>query len=191
MILLDQGTLTKPGGLVYMNGAPLYVSSLLTDNYYGQPFNSPNDVAVTSDGALWFIDPTYGSSQGIRPQPSLPAQVYRFMPGTNDVRIMADSFVEPNGLAISPDSSTLYVTDAAGNSAALQAPRTIYDFDVLSNVGCRAWGIGGCLQCLRRGFRMELRLMYRECLCWVWGSRECVECGREDAWEDQGGSWEL
>jgi gluconolactonase len=53
------------------------------------------------------------------------------MPNTNSIRVVADGIVEPNGLVFSPDEKVLYVTDGAGNSTALQAPRTIYAYDVL------------------------------------------------------------
>lgn len=61
VILLDQGSLTTPGGIVFINGTAPYGSKVLLDNYLGTEFNSPNDVHVTQDGALWFTDPDYGS----------------------------------------------------------------------------------------------------------------------------------
>ncbi|CAG8972348.1 hypothetical protein HYALB_00005016 [Hymenoscyphus albidus] len=135
IVLLDQGTLTTHGGLVYMNGTAPYGTSLLIDNFYGHPFNSPNDVVAASDGALWFTDPSYGSWQGIRGDPRLPPQVYRFMPGTNNIRVVADGLDQPNGIAFSPDEKTVYITDATGNSTALTSPRTIYAYDVVKKAG--------------------------------------------------------
>src|SRR5215813_2637479 len=34
--------------------------TVLADHYQGKPLNSPNDLAVHSDGAVWFTDPGYG-----------------------------------------------------------------------------------------------------------------------------------
>ncbi|TGO22373.1 hypothetical protein BPAE_0170g00050 [Botrytis paeoniae] len=135
LIICDQGSMTAPGGLVFMNATAPYTTTTLINNYYGVEFNSPNDVHVTSDGALWFTDPSYGSWQGIRPQPLLPPQVYRYMPGTNDIRVVADGIQEPNGITFSPDEKTAYITDGAGNSTAPTAPRAIYAYDVITRGG--------------------------------------------------------
>jgi gluconolactonase len=34
--------------------------TVLADRFEGKRFNSPNDVAVRSDGTLWFTDPPWG-----------------------------------------------------------------------------------------------------------------------------------
>src|SRR3954466_8689588 len=44
--------------------------------------NSPNDVIETSDGSIWFTDPSYGYLQGFRPEPVTTDNVYRFEPPT-------------------------------------------------------------------------------------------------------------
>ncbi|CAK7210029.1 hypothetical protein SBRCBS47491_000632 [Sporothrix bragantina] len=108
---------------------------LLVASFYGRPFNSVNDVVVSQkDGAVWFTDPNYGHEQGIRPQPSLPNQVYRFDPATNHIRAMAYGFGQPNGICFSPDESTVYITDTDwihGNGTTDPArASTIYAFDV-------------------------------------------------------------
>ncbi|KAM3075026.1 hypothetical protein ACMFMG_007513 [Clarireedia jacksonii] len=135
LVFCDQGSLTAPGGLVYMNASAPYETKLLINNYYGSEFNSPNDVFATSDGALWFTDPSYGSWQGIRPAPQLPNQIYRYVPETNDLRVVADGIIEPNGITFSPDEKTVYITDGAGNSTARTSPRTIYAYDVVTIAG--------------------------------------------------------
>ncbi len=35
------------------------------EEWRGLPFNSPNDVVVASDGAIWFTDPSYGHLQDL------------------------------------------------------------------------------------------------------------------------------
>lgn len=35
-------------------------TSIVADNWFGVPFNSPNDVVVKQDGSIWFTDTTYG-----------------------------------------------------------------------------------------------------------------------------------
>lgn len=69
-------------------------------------FNSPNDLTIRSDGTIYFTDPWFGIppelQSGITP-------VWRVSP-TGDVSIVTESTLVPNGIALSPDESTLYVT---------------------------------------------------------------------------------
>lgn len=81
----------------------------------GKRFNSPNDVVEHSDGSLWFTDPDYGIAsdyEGVRAEPEIDGcHVYRLDPRNGEVRIVADDFVRPNGLAFSADESRLYIAD--------------------------------------------------------------------------------
>ncbi len=86
----------------------------LVDRHDGKRLNAPNDVVVKSDGSIWFTDPLYGISndyEGGRQVSEQPPAVYRFDPETGDIRIVADDFDGPNGLAFSPDESRLYVAE--------------------------------------------------------------------------------
>ena len=91
---------------------------VVAHRWRGQRFNSPNDVVVAGDGALWFTDPAYGYLQGFRPEPEVGDFVYRCDPDSGAVDVVADGFDKPNGIALSPDGSTLYVTDSGANQAA-------------------------------------------------------------------------
>ena len=88
----------------------------IVTRYEGRRLNSPNDVAVAADGAVWFTDPTFGilmPNQGSLVEPELDHRsVYRFDPATGALRRMAD-FEQPNGLAFAPDGRTLYVSDTS------------------------------------------------------------------------------
>ena len=44
-----------------------------------------------------------------RPTPLMPNQVYRFDPTTRRVRVVADGFNKPNGIALSEDGTTAYM----------------------------------------------------------------------------------
>lgn len=92
------------------------VAEPIITHYNGKRLNSPNDITVAADGAIWFTDPTFGllmPSQGSLVEPELDHRsVYRFDPHTGRLRRMAD-FEEPNGLFFSPDGGTLYVSDTA------------------------------------------------------------------------------
>jgi gluconolactonase len=89
--------------------------TLLATHYAGRRLNSPNDLVVAADGAIWFTDPTYGIQnprQGCPAQPELDHRsVYRLDPGTGELARMAD-LEQPNGIAFSPDGRTLYVSDS-------------------------------------------------------------------------------
>jgi gluconolactonase len=103
--------------------------TVLTDNWDGQPFNSPNDVVVHSTGSVWFTDPPYGINsdyEGHRAQSEIGAcHVYRLDPGaTSPVAVVQDAD-RPNGLAFSPDERRLYLADTAR--------RTIRAFDVAAD----------------------------------------------------------
>ena len=83
------------------------VTPLVTE-YNGKTFNEPNDLAVKSDGTVWFTDPTYSNSQ------TQPGQyVYRFDPnaGNASVTLVASNTTSPNGICFSPDETRLYVAD--------------------------------------------------------------------------------
>ena len=57
----------------------------LADACDGLPLNSPNDVVVAADGAIWFTDPSYGHLQGFRPEPPDPRCRLPLDPATGDV----------------------------------------------------------------------------------------------------------
>jgi sugar lactone lactonase YvrE len=80
----------------------------LATHYEGKRLNSPNDVVVKSDGAVYFTDPPYGVEADQR---ELDFQgVYR-LGADGALTLVADDFVKPNGLCFSPDESLLYIAD--------------------------------------------------------------------------------
>ena len=89
-------------------------TEVLVDTYGGKPFNSPNDLVVARDGAVWFTDPTYGIDD---PREGYPARsalghqsVYRWQEGRPAERMI--DLDAPNGLGFSPDGSILYVAES-------------------------------------------------------------------------------
>jgi gluconolactonase len=121
-------------------------------------FNSPNDVIVASDGAIWFTDPTYGIDsdyEGRRAASEIgQSRLYRVDPSDASVRVAGDDFVQPNGLALSPDERRLYVSDT-GRTHVDNGPAHIRVFDV--NAG-RLTGGGVFAECsagLFDGFRLD------------------------------------
>jgi gluconolactonase len=90
--------------------------TVIADRYQGKRFNSPNDVVVSSDGAIWFTDPPYGilsDYEGDRAESEIGAcNVYRVDPRDGGCRIVTDEFDRPNGLAFSADERQLYISDS-------------------------------------------------------------------------------
>ena len=100
-----QVTRTEPDGSI----------TVLASHYEGKRLNSPNDVVERSDGSVWFTDPSYGIDsdyEGHKAPSEIGAcHVYRVAPETGEVRIAADGFLRPNGLAFSADERQLYIVD--------------------------------------------------------------------------------
>lgn len=84
--------------------------TILADKFQGKNLNSPNDVVVKSDGAIYFTDPPYGIKPEQQEQPI--KGVYRLSPDGNEIIVVADDFIKPNGLAFSPDEKQLYIDDS-------------------------------------------------------------------------------
>ena len=86
----------------------------LAGHYQGKKLNSPNDVVCSSKGDLYFTDPPYGL---VQPDGAMKAGeldfcgVFRFSPRDNDLTLLIDDFVKPNGLMLSLDEKKLLVND--------------------------------------------------------------------------------
>ena len=132
--------------------------TVLADRYDGKRFNSPNDVVVSSDDAVWFTDPTYGIDgdyEGDFAESEIGAShLYRIDPISGAVDIACDDFVKPNGLAFSADESTLYVSDT-GATHVPDGPRHIRRFTVTNGklAGGEVFSVCDCG--LYDGFRLD------------------------------------
>jgi len=94
--------------------------TILADRYEGKKFNSPNDVVMGPDGALYFTDPTLDLVKDEKQE--IPFQgVYR-LDATGKVTLLTKDLTQPNGLAFSPDGKHLYIDDSE------QKNIRVYDF---------------------------------------------------------------
>src|SRR5215472_4322109 len=83
---------------------------ILADRFEGKRFNSPNDVVIGPDGAIYFTDPTLDLPEGQKQE--LPFQgVYR-LDSSEKVTLLTKALSQPNGLAFSPDGRRFYVDDS-------------------------------------------------------------------------------
>lgn len=93
------------------------VVTTLVDSWRGARLNSPNDVVVTSDGTIWFTDPSYGIEKSGEGHPGSleygDRWVFRLDPGTGRLDPVVIDLEQPNGLAFSPDERILYVADSS------------------------------------------------------------------------------
>lgn len=134
----------------------------LVPTYKGKRFNSPNDVIVAPDGAIWFTDPPLAlawhplsrtmipgaspTAPGHKPDQQIPfAGVYRYKDGK--LKPLVSDMATPNGLAFSPDGKTFYVNNAypdmylrsysVGKDGTLSNEREIFRLP-----GDTGWGAG-------------------------------------------------
>jgi gluconolactonase len=91
--------------------------TVIADRFDGKLLNSPNDVIVAPDGAIWFTDPVFGilgNYEGYKATSEINANVYRVDGETGVMTSVADDVLGPNGLCFSPDGSLLYVVESRG-----------------------------------------------------------------------------
>ena len=103
-------------GVIYPPGSEV----VLADNFEGKPFSRPNDVIVAKTGGIYFTEPgltvqqaeALVKRQGGKPlAPRLPPAVYYIPPGGKPIRI-EENMIRPNGIQLSRDEKTLYVSDS-------------------------------------------------------------------------------
>ena len=117
------------GRCIYKTNDNLEVQ-ILVDNFNGKKLNSPNDLFVKSDGTIWFTDPPYGILSDYEGYPGEQeygaCHVFSFNPKTNELEVMIDDLIRPNGIAISPDEKKLYVADTGENI------KHMYAYDIIN-----------------------------------------------------------
>ena len=87
----------------------------LADSYQGKRFNSPNDLTIAKNGDIYFTDPPYGlPRKDQKAFQELPyCGVFRLTP-EGKVTLLDQSLERPNGIALSPDETILYVNNSHG-----------------------------------------------------------------------------
>ena len=85
--------------------------TVLADKIDGKRFNSPNDVVIKSNGAIYFTDPPYGLPDFYNDKRKELDYQGVFMIKDGKVSVVAKDCGGPNGLAFSPDEKYFYVTN--------------------------------------------------------------------------------
>jgi gluconolactonase len=96
--------------------------TVLVDRYRGKRFNSPNDLQIARSGAIYFTDPPYGLVDGDNSSLKELEQngVYRWTPNGEPV-LLDGTLTRPNGVGLSPDERTLYVSVSDEHAAGINA----------------------------------------------------------------------
>lgn len=119
----------------------------LADSFAGKRFNSPNDLAITTTGNIYFTDPRY---VGDEPRELDFEGVFLVNP-QGDVKVATRDVQRPNGIIVTPDDKTAYVADNSnlpdGNHQlvrfAVQSDGTLAEKRVLYDFGHERRGIDG------------------------------------------------
>jgi len=106
MRLIDCASVLR--AIIRMDAGGKY--QVLADRFDGKRFNSPNDVVVGPDGALYFTDPTLDLPQGEKQETPFQG-VYRLDP-SGAVTLLTREMSQPNGLGFAPDGKRLFIDDS-------------------------------------------------------------------------------
>jgi gluconolactonase len=104
----------KVQGIVRINTTTSAITTVVNTDSSGKHFNSPNDLTVRTDGTIYFTDPDFQLGSSRTSETGIKG-VYRVSP-SHQVTLVDGTFGQPNGIALSPDESTLYVADYNGNA---------------------------------------------------------------------------
>lgn len=96
--------------------------TVLADHFDGKRFNSPNDLAIAKSGAIYFTDPPFGLTdlENSKVKELSICGVYRLTPD-GVVTLVDRTLSRPNGIALSPDEGTLFVTNSDSAQPVLKA----------------------------------------------------------------------
>jgi len=84
--------------------------TVIANSFQGHRLNRPNDVVVKSDGAIYFTDPGAGI---VAEEWDLQySGVYRVTADLGTRSLLSETFIQPNGIAFTPDERLLYVNDS-------------------------------------------------------------------------------
>ncbi len=89
----------------------------MAEQFNGNVFNSPNDLALAADGSIYFTDPSF--QRDAAPGGQDKTNVYR-VSADGTVTVVDSSMSNPNGISLSPAGDVLYVA-GGGEQGVLRA----------------------------------------------------------------------
>jgi len=86
----------------------------VVSSYQEKKFNSPNDLALTSNGDLYFTDPTYGVDKtfGEEARELEVTGVYRLKSGSKKAELLYSGLLRPNGIVMTPDEEHFIIASS-------------------------------------------------------------------------------
>lgn len=116
----------------------------LAAEFEGRRFNSPNDLVLHRDGALYFTDPPYGLAGGADdPARELDMQGVFRLSSDGAVALLVDNLSRPNGIGLSPAQDVLYVANSGADQRVIMAYDLREDGSIESErVFFNSWGDG-------------------------------------------------
>lgn len=113
--------------------------TVLVDNYKGKRLNGPNDLWINPKGGIYLTDPFYQRPYWEHSEMEMDGQrVYYLPPGGQELIIVADGLVQPNGIIGTPDGKVLYIADIGDNktySFAIQKDGSLMDKKLFTDLG--------------------------------------------------------
>jgi gluconolactonase len=117
--------------------------TVLASTFEGKRFNSPNDIVCRKDGTLYFTDPSWGLEKNSN-KPTREIRfngVYRYYNGT--ISLIDSTLAKPNGIALSPNGSILYVADISKKwfrydlhkDGTVKNKRLFFDASAINDIG--------------------------------------------------------
>ncbi len=82
----------------------------VVDHYDGKKLNTPNDIVMGPDGAMYFTDPIIDMKPRQGQVQEQPVSIYR-LDAKNNLTLVTREQTAPNGLAFSPDGKYMYTDD--------------------------------------------------------------------------------
>lgn len=85
----------------------------VADRYDGRRLNSPNDLVVAANGDIYFTDPPYGLAGQVNdPEKEIDVQGVYLIRASDGAVVLLATQSRPNGIGLSPDGRTLYVSNS-------------------------------------------------------------------------------
>ncbi len=116
--------------------------TVIADSFEGRRLNSPNDIAVHSNGNIFFTDPPFGVSDDKRELDF--SGVYMLTPD-GDLSVIYDEFNYPNGLVFSADENRFFLNDSETGDILVfevDGDGVPYSPELFANIGEMGSGMG-------------------------------------------------